>query len=484
MSALGFSLKLDLLKVVTEEDIEEIHRCTLDVLENTGLRIEHQKALKLFEKSGCKVDFSSSRVRIPPGLVEESLRKCPSSFRIRARNSKNDMILGGNSLYVSVFAGMETVDLETWEPRKPTRDEFYDAVRVIDALENIHFFSNYTPWFGFEGLPPVMCIPEAFAAVARNSSKVLKTGYSKDSEIFTIQMAQAIGADVMVSCMASPPLTYYTDAIESLYRGVEADFPVTVLSGGVMGGSVPATIAGASVVNNAELLAGVVLAQLIRPGAKVIVQNFVFPQNMRSGIPAFGSIECSLHNVIFSQYFRRFGVPTYFVNTGPVNSKIPDFQCGYEKAILGILAALAGAHIILLCGSLFGELVFHPVQAILDNDLSGMIGRFVQGVNVDEQSLALDLIDEVGPIPGHYLDKEHTRVLWKKEHFVPKVSDRLSLQGWLATGKKTALDNAKERMKEILDTHDPIGLSSGQEDDVERILAETRKYYREKGMME
>ena len=484
MSMMGFRMKLDPLKIVTEGDIDEIHKGTLDVLENTGLRIEHQEALKLYKKSGCKVNISDNRVRIPPGLVEECLCKCPSSFRIKARNSKNDMIVGGNSLYVSLFAGMETIDLDTWEPRKPTRDEFYDAVKVIDALENIHFFSNYTPWFGYEGLPPVMCIPEAFAAVTRNSSKVLKSGYSKDSEIFTIQMAQAVGADAMVSCMASAPLTYYTDAIEALYRALEADFPATILSGGIMGGSVPATIAGATVVNNAELMAGIVLAQLIRPGAKVIVQNYVFPLNMRSGIPAFGSIECSLHNVIFNQYFRRFGVPTYFVNTGPVSSKIPDFQTGSEKTFLGILTALSGAHIMLLCGSLFGELVTHPVQAILDNDLSGMIKRFLQGVNVDEESLALDLIKKVGPIPGHYLDKEHTRVFWKKEHFVPKVSDRQSLQEWVATGKKTALDNAKKRMKEILDTHEPIWLSPGQEEDIKRILEEARRYYKQKDMME
>jgi trimethylamine--corrinoid protein Co-methyltransferase len=105
-------------------------------------------------------------------------------------------------------------------------------------------------------------------------------------------------------------------------------------------------------------------------------------------------------------------------------------------------------------------------------------------VNVDEESLALDLIKKVGPIPGHYLDKEHTRILWKKEHFVPKVSDRLSLPEWVATGKKTALDNAKKRMKEILETHKPIQLSPKQEDDLKRILEEARKYYKKRGMME
>jgi trimethylamine:corrinoid methyltransferase-like protein len=330
------------------------------------------------------------------------------------------MIVGANTVYFSTFPGMETVDLDTWEPRKPTREEFYDGVKVLDALDNIHFMSNYNPWFGFEGLPPVMCIPEGFAARARNSSKVLKMGYSKDSELFTIKMAKVVGADAMVSCMASPPLTFYTDAIESLYRGIEANFPVTILSGGIMGGTVPATVAGATL---------------------------------------------------------------DFVNTGPVSSKTSDFQCGYEKAILATVAALSGAHIILLCGSLFGELVFHPVQAILDNDLSGMIGRFLRGVDVSDETLAMDLIDKVGPIPGFYLDKEHTRKWWKKEHFLPEVSDRMSLPEWIESGKKSALDYAKERMLEIVRTHEPEPLAPNQEEEVEKILEEARQYYRKKGMM-
>ncbi|MBA7683361.1 Glycine betaine methyltransferase [subsurface metagenome] len=423
------------------------------------------------------------RVRFPPGLVEECLRKCPSSFSIKARNPENDLIVGANVLYMTTFPGLQTIDLDTWEPRIPTRKEYYDGVTVLDALDNLHWTASYVPYFGFENVPPVMSIPEGFAARIRNLTKVVRSGYQKDSEIFTRDMAKTVGADVTVTCMASPPLTYYPDAIESLYRGIEADFPVFVVSGGIMGGTAPATIAGATLTDNAELIGGLVLAQLIKPGAKVMLTTFTFPQNMQSGIPAFGAIECALRNAVSSQYFRRFGIPLDCANPGSGSSKRTDFQCGYEKAMLGILAAVCGANVIYFVGGIFGELTFHPVQAIIDNDIAGMIGRFLQGVQVNEETLALDLIDEVGPIPGMYLDKAHTRTWWKREQFMPKVADRLSLPEWMESGKKSALDYAKEKMQEILATHKPEPLTPKQEDDVERILEEARQYYRGKGLM-
>jgi len=483
MTISGFARNFSPLRILTEGQIEDIHKGTLAVLEKTGLRIEHERALKDFDKNYCQVNYDDKRVRIPSGVVEECIRRCPSSFRIKARNSKNDMLVGGNTLYVSSFPGMETVDLDSWENRKPTREEFYDAVTVYDALENIHFMGNYVPWFGFEGLPPVMCIPEGFAAQTRRSSKVLKMGYLKNSEIFTIAIAQAVGVEAMVSCMASPPLTYYTEAIDALYRGIEADFPVIMLSGGVMGGTFPATIAGGTLVNNAEQIGALVLAQLVKPGAKVMVENIAYVQNMRSGSPSFGGIESSLHNAIFCQYFRKLGVPVQIAGSGFLSSKISDSQLGYEKGVAGIITAFSGAHIMYLCGGLFGELTAHPCQAIIDNDLAGMIGRFLRGVEVNNETLAIDLIDEVGPIPGFYLDKEHTRKFWKNEQFQPKVADRLSITEWIASGKKSTLDYAREKMKEILETHRPEELTPGQEAEVERILEEARRYYKKQDLM-
>ena len=478
----GFIRNFKPLTILSEEQIETIHRGTLDVLQRTGLRIEHKKALKLLEKNGCKVDYDDNRVRFPPELVEESLRKCPSSFRMKARNPKHDVIAGGDVVTFITFPGMQTVDLDTWEPRPATRQEYYDGVTILDALDNLHFWNAYSPYFGWEGIPPAMCIPEGIAANVRNSTKITRTGVTKDCEIFTINIAKAVGSDMIVSITSSPPMTYYADIVEALYRGIEADLPVLIPTGAVMGGTAPATIAGSSLSGNAEVIGGIVLAQLIKPGAKILVTNFAFPQNMRSGNPAFGAIECALSYAVFCQYFKRLGIPVT-ASAGASSSKRIDIQCGYEKAMLGTLAAVCGANVVHLVGGIFGELTFHPVQAIIDNDIAGMIGRFLEGVQVNEETLALDLINQVGPIPGMYLDKEHTRTWWKREHFLPKVTDRLSFPEWMESGKKSALDYAREKMEEILATHEPEPLTPKQEEDVARILEEARQYYRGKDLM-
>ncbi len=479
----GFTRKFKPLEILTEEQVEEIHRGTLEVLWATGVRIEHERALKLFERSGCRVDYEEMRVHFPPSLVEECLGKTPGKWHTRARDPKNDLIIGRDTVYFGVAPGMQTIDLDTWKPRVATMKENYDAVRVLDALPNLHFFSPYTPYFGFGAVPPVMGMLESVAARIRNSTKFQYSGYSHDCEIFTIEMAQAAGIEILGTCALSPPLTMYRDAAESTFRFVEAGFPVRVISGAVMGGTAPATIAGSTITNNAEVIAGVLLTQLIRPRTRVLAKDLVFPQNMRSGAPVFGAIEIALHNVVFNQIWRRYDIPRSNTTCYPSSKRI-DFQSGYEKAQIALIAALSGVNSMLLHGSVHGELTHHPIQAILDDDVAGRIGRFISGVAVSDETLAVGLIEEVGPIPGHYLNKEHTRQWWRKEFFLPQAADVLTYPEWMKTGRKSCLDYAKERMEEILATHKVlIPLTPGQEDDIERILNEARKYYKDKGLI-
>jgi len=482
MALKGFTRNFKPLEILTEEQLEAIHRGTLEVLWVTGVRVEDERALKLFEKNGCKADYDEMRVRIPPSLVEECIRKAPSSFHVKARDTKNDLIMGGNTIYFGPAPGQQTVDLDTLEPRAPTRKENYDGVRVLDALPNLHYFTSYTPYFGFKGVPPCMGMPESCAAKIRNSTKVLGEGYSNDCEIFTIEMAQAVGTEIFGVCIMSAPLSIYSDAVESAFRFAEAGFPIRVVSSPIMGGTSPATIAGSMITTNVEIIAGVLLTQLIKPGTRVLVKALIFPQNMRTGAPAFSAIEIGLHNVIFNQIWRKYDIPRANTTCYP-SSKRMDFQCGYEKASIALIASLSGANSLLLHGSVHGELTHHPVQAILDDDLAGMIGRFISGVEVNDETLAVDLIKEVGPIPGHFLNKEHTRKWWRREQFVPKAADRLTYPEWMDTGKKSCLDYAKERMEEILATHKTIPLTPSQEEDIERILEEARKYYKARGMI-
>jgi trimethylamine--corrinoid protein Co-methyltransferase len=482
MALNGFTRNFKPLEVLTEEEIEDIHRGTLEVLWITGIRMEHERALKVMEKNNCMVDYDEMRVRIPPALVEETLRKTPSLFPIKARDDRNNVMIGGNILCFTSAPGMQTIDLDTWEPRVPTRKEQYDAVTVLDALPTCHLHGPYSPYFGFEGVPPTMALLETLAARLRNSTKAALVGYAHDSEIFAIQMAQAVGIEIMGGCYIAPPLTGYRDAFESAFRCAEAGLSIKIGSGQVMGGTAPATIAGGVITNLVEVIAGLVLIQSIKPGTRVIVKGFSSPMNMETGSPCFGSIEAGLHSAVFAQYFRKFGVPVDGSTAYP-DAKRPDYQCGHEKAFRALIVGLSGISTLLLHGSVHGELTYHPVQSVLDDDLAGMVGRFMEGIAVKNETLAIELIEKVGPIPGHYLAEEHTRKWWKLEQFVPKVSDRLTYPAWMQTGKKSSLDLAKERTEEILATHKPPPLTTSQEKDLERILEEARKYYKEKGLI-
>jgi len=429
------------------------------------------------------VDQASGRVHFPPHLVEECLRITPSSFHWKARDSKNDLLVGGNTVYFCSFPGKNIVDLDTWEPRTATRKENEEGIVVLDALENLHVISPYTPYFEIEGVAPVMTMVESVANKIRNSSKLFFDGHQQDSEIFIIQMGEAVGMEVQGMVEAAPPLTYYEDAVNSAFRYLgEADLPLHITAAGIMGGTGPATLAGSMVTGNAELIAGIVLSQLIKPGARIVACDFMMPQDMRTGFPAFGSIEAALHSALFNQVWRRYDIPIQTISCALPSSKKIDFQNGYEKSMAVLISALTGAHIVQLHGSVHGELTYHPVQSILDDDIAGMIGRFLENVSVSEETLALDVIHEVGPIPGMFLDRDHTRQWWKKEQFIPKVADRMPYTEWLEMGKKDAIDYAKKRMEEIVATHKPVPLTAHQEQEIDRIVKEAKRYYKKKGL--
>jgi trimethylamine---corrinoid protein Co-methyltransferase len=480
----GFIRNFPAFKILSEENIDQIHRGTLDILQKTGISVYNDRALKVFKNADCDVDFDTKMVKFPPGLVEECLRKAPSSFRVKARNQKHDLLIGPNNVLFFNFPGTDTIDLNTWEPKTPTEHEHIDLIKVLDALDNVHFLNAY-PYFGFSGgIPEVMKEIEGVALRMRNSTKVTVAIANNDIDMFTIKMAKAIGTEIFANPNTSSPLTYYTDQVNACFLAAEYDLPSMIWEGATCGGTAPASTAGAVVLSNAELIPYIVLLQLLKPGARVSVANLVLAQNMENGAPAFGEIGVSLHNIAFNQVWRRYGIPTVCSSCGPTSSKRIDFQNGYQKMMPAIISAISGSSILQLYSSIYGEITAHPLQAILDDDIAGMIGRFLEGVDAGNEALAIDLINEVGPIPGHYLGKAHTRKWWKKEQFEPKSADRLTYPEWLKADKKSCIEYAKDRMEKILSTHkvDPP-LTEKQESDIEDILEEARNHYRKNGLI-
>lgn len=482
----GFTRTSRAYEILTEEQVETIWSRALDVLRVTGVRMEHKQALQLLEKHGCKVDYGNMRVRFPEGLVEEYLRKAPGSWRLRSRDPQRDIILGGNTVHFIPYPGMHTVDVDTWEARPPSRQEFIDATRVLDACENLSCLGNYTPYFGYEGVPPVMAITEGFALNLMYSTKPqFMQGTSNECEIFNIMLAKAVGSEFTGVAASSAPLTYYEDQINVLFRFSREDFPMMAGGGHVMGATGPATFAGSLVLDLATDIAPAVLIQILKPGARTAFGDLSYVLNMRSGTPDFGAIGTSIHQVSRTQMTRKkFPRPAAALAAGVSNSKRIDFQCGYEKAITIMTAAMSGANLIWLHGAIHGELTHHPLQAILDDDIAGMAGRFVQGFDVNDETLAVELIEEIGPVPGHYLSTGHTRDWWKKEQYVQKAADKLTPAEWLHSGKKSALDYAREKMDAILASHKiSKPLTAGEEADIERILKEAYAFYRKKGLL-
>jgi len=482
MAMKGFVRNFPPLNILSDEDIESVHRGMLRVLSTTGVRLEHKRGLDVLEKAGCKVDRNINRVYMPPALVEECIRTAPSSFPLLAKDPANSLMMGGNNLYFAPAPGQNTIDLETFEPRPATRKEYYDAVRVLDYLPTLHFFTTYTPYFGYNGVPPCMGMLESLAARLRNASKAVVVGHSHNSERFAIQIAQALGIEVMGTVTAAPPLTYFEDAIDSAFSLCEAGMAVRITGAPVMGASAPATLAGSLVSNLVEVISALVLVQTIRPGTRTMLLDFAMPMNMSTGAPAFGNVAVCIHISAFNQICRHYGIPTYNADGYP-GSKRPDYQSAYEKSFRAIFTGLSGGSSRPLHGGVYGELSHSPLQAVLDDDIAGMVGRYLEGMDVNDETMALDLIEQVGPVPGHFLGLAHTRKWWKQEQYIPHSSDKLTYPEWLQSGKKSCLDYARERMESILASHKPMPLTDRQEDDLERILEEARAHYQKTGQI-
>jgi trimethylamine--corrinoid protein Co-methyltransferase len=480
----GYHRNYPPFQILSQEKITAIHRAVLDVLENTGIKFESKKALDLFESHGCTVDHKSMVVKIPPGMAEDSLRMAPSSFRLKSRDPKDDVVIGGDTVYFEGSVGQDFVDFDTLERRPATVKENDEGVIVLDALENVHTLLSYCPYMNIEGVPPALQLTWSAAARFRNSTKISRTAHSMGSEQFSIKMAYATNQDVVVSMEPSPPLAWSEDAIESGLRACDTPFPVRFGNGDIIGATSPATIAGSLVTAIAETVSGMVMINLKKPGKKMAANNFVFPIEMVYGQPDFNSIMSSLHTTAFNQYFRHWEVPVWAGHPQFSLAKNIGYQVGMEKALSVITSAISGANVVDVVGGLHAELTWSPVVAVLDNDLAGAVGRFIEGFDVDEEMLAVDIIDNVISTEATFLGEEHTRKWWKKEFFIPRVMDRLPYDLWHQQGRKNEIDNAREKVDEIIKTHKPsVPLTKDQDKAIDEILDEARKYYEAKGMI-
>jgi trimethylamine--corrinoid protein Co-methyltransferase len=455
------------IDILSEDQVAMIHYSALEVLEKTGMVFESQEALDILEKGGGRVDHAKQLVKFPGWLVEDCMRRCPSSFSLRARNPTRDIRLGHPKVYFMSCPGLFLQDLETGERREALLEDIGPLVRLLDALDEIHLV--FMPVGSVADKPEDVVFEYITAEVMRNTDKVGIGANVHGAAKWIVEMCKVTNQQVRTAMSPTSPLTYRKHTLEGGLEFAQAGFPQLICPGIFMGASGPVTLAGTLVQQTAEQLAGATLLQLAFPGTPIMFGSYAHLMDMRSASPSIGAVEIGLIGAALAQIARFYGVPsqTAFPWT---DSKALDEQAGYEKGMQLVLCGMAGCSIMHNGGGLEAERLWSPIQAVIDNELNGMVGRILDGINVTTETLAVDVIHEVGPLPGNFLRTRHTQRLWKEEQFIPRLSDRLSYESWVQEGSEDVVAKAREVTEQIIATHEIDPLPEEQDRELDRIL--------------
>ena len=474
------------LKVLSREELREIHYATLDVLQHTGVVVHSEEALRVLDEAGADVDYKEERARIPPHLVEEAIRKTPHGFRLSGRNPKKYCKLEGDRVYFA-FSGAPPHVLDLDGKRRPgTIKDYENFVRLTDALEHIDVAGA-----GLGLLMEEIKLPEAVQVAWRvfrrlkNSDKPgsIIISRRKTIAVDSIKIGCAVAGDLkrlrrspMGWCHVNPvsPLVLSKELIEAALVYARHGLPIHFGSEVLGSATGPATLAGILVQQNAENLSGVVVAQMAadpkhRPPIIYGCVSGILDQ--RTAMPALGSPEAALLNVTSAQMAKYYGMPCRGCG-GYTESKIPDAQAGYESMMTLMAVAMAGANYISASGGVEpAVLAISYEKYVLDNDMIGMVKRLMEGVTVTDETMAVEVIDEVGP-GKHFLAHRHTRKWIRREHYFPTVFDRRKYEDWMKDGAKTAREAARERAKRILREHEPEPMDKDLEKELLEIIRE------------
>ena len=457
--------------------MDTIHYATLEVLEKTGVIVESDKALKILEEAGCTVDYQKHLALIPPYLVKEALLKKPKNVTLYARNPKNDVRLDGrHSFLCTDGSGMYTIDPKTGERRASTKKDLSMSAKIADYLDVIGI---YWPMITSQDVPAHVRVLHDLEASLANTEKhvMFETTITPDEARFQIDMAALVvgGKDelkkrpVVSSCHCSiSPLKHAKGPTEAAIEFAKAGVPVYFLPMPQAGATSPITLAGSTVVSNAESLSGLVIVQMVAPGAPMLYSSEGSNFDMKTLRWSAGSPECGLLTSLSNELAEYYEMPSTSAGF-TTDAKMPGAQACYEKAVTGSLPVFAGYDIVGGLGLLDACTVFAPEQIIIDAEIGRMLHRLAQGIEVNDETLALDLIHKIGP-GGNYLAERHTLKHLEKAHYSPKISDRRPYETWKKAGSKTVVEVAREKAKEILEKHQPTPLEKDIQKEIGQIL--------------
>jgi len=472
-------MKTQRFEVLSQSELDQIHAASMEILEEVGIKVPWKPARDYYREKGARVDDDAQAVKIPESLVMWALDQAPSEFKLYGNDPEFQLQIGGEQLN-PVFAGLGTplsvVDLDSGETRKASFQDTLEHIILVNACQNIHN-TQMDVWP--DDIPMTTIHTEAIWAWAHNSRKAYGMGcygYLPTWDMMRM-MALAVGGKkelqehprFLAICSVVSPLQMDQAQAEGMFICADYGQPLAISPEGIAGATAPVTLAGLLAQENANILAHITLSQIYKPGAPVLYGTVSTVANMRDGSVALGAPETGLITAGSAQLARRYGLPIRSVG-GTTESKRADVQAGFERLGSLLPAVLAGVNLITCAGTLSGTMLEDHALLMLDDEFCGAALRIARGIEVTPETLALDLIKQTG-YEGNYLAADHTVENFREELFIPSLFSRQTDVDWEESGRKQALDLAREKVRQVLADHQPRQLDPAVEKSMEEFRA-------------
>ncbi len=448
------------MEILTTAEVQKIHDATLWILEKVGVKFPSVRALDIWAAHGAEVDREHKVVKAKGELIESALKNCPPIYPLAARDPDQDLPLDGNHVFVGTDGcGVEVIDIQTGRRRTSKLQDICDIARIADATEEVAF--HWVP-VSAQDTPVETRGLHEIKAIWENSTKHVQTEsiYKVSEAKAAIEMAAMIAGSKealrrrpvlsLMQCTA-PPLGHDGGSLDAALLAAEAGIPTGFMTMAACLTTGPATMAGNLVVGNAEVIAGTALLQLAYPGAPVFYAAAQTASDLRSGAYTGGGPEDFLFGAATNVLSNFYNIPLS-MGSFATGAKEPNWQAGIENSLSTFMASIVMSDMLLGVGFLHGSRIWSYAEMMMDCEIFSIIQKTMQGIIVDDESLALDVIAAVGP-SGQFLTQKHTRQ-HMRDLFLPEFMDRRPYNEW-ESKKDGAQDWAVSKARKILAEHQP-----------------------------
>jgi len=468
------------LEILTPQEVKKIHDATLWIIEKVGVRFPSEKALEIWTAHGAEVDREKMVVRARPELIETALKTCPPVYPLAARDPQQDLPLDGNHVFVGTDGcGVEVIDIKTGVRRTSCLQDVQDISRIADATEEVAF--HWVP-VSAQDMPPETRGLHEIKAIWENSTKHVQTEsiYNEREARAAIEMAALIagGKDKLrqrpvlslMQCSA-PPLGHDGGSLDAALVAAEYGLPTGFMTMAANLTTGPATLAGNLAVGNAEVISGAALIQLAYPGAPVFYAAAQTASDLRTGAYTGGGPEDFLYGAATNVLSDFYDIPLS-MGSFATGAKEPNWQAGIENSLSTFMASVVMSDMLLGVGFLHGSRIWSFAEMMMDCEIFSIIRKTMEGIVVDDETLALDTIAAVGP-GGNFLSQKHT-LKHMRELFLPQFMDRRPFNEWEAK-RDDARDWALAKARKTLETHQPDPLDEKIRTEMAKIISSLEK---------